>query len=93
MWRILVATATKREKNRNMKSLLIKDTTISERIDIVRQALDFGDGECEGIDMEDMYDDYIYGRKELVEINMEFSKSNTNFVTSGELRETGRCGR
>lgn len=76
-----------------MKSLLIKDTTISERIDIVRQSLDFGDGECEGVDMEDMYDDYIYGRKELAEINMQFSKENTNFVTSGEIRGRGKCAR
>lgn len=76
-----------------MKSILIKDTTISERIDIVRQSLDFGDGECEGIDMEDMYDDYIYGRKELHEINFEFSKNNAGSVTSGEMRETPRCSR
>ncbi len=76
-----------------MKSLLIKDTTVSERIDIVRQSLDFGDGECEGVDMEDMYDDYIYGRKELAEINMQFSKENTNFVSSGEIRERSKCTR
>ena len=76
-----------------MKSILIKDTTISERIDIVRESLDYGGGECEGVDMEDMYDDYIYGRKELAEINLEFSKNNTNFVTSGEIRETIQCTR
>ncbi len=76
-----------------MKSILIKDTTISERIDIVRSSLDFGDGECEGIDMEDMYDDYIYGRKELTEINMAFSRENAGCITAGELRETGKCGR
>lgn len=76
-----------------MKSILIKDTTISERIDIVRESLSYGDGECEGIDMEDMYDDYIYGRKELAEINMEFSKSNSGFVSAGEIRETPRCSR
>ena len=70
-----------------MKSILIKDTTISERIDIVRQALDFGDGECEGVDMEDMYDDYIYGRKELAEINLEFSK---NTPTSSLPAKSGR---
>lgn len=77
---------------KSMKSILIKDTTISERIDIVRQSLDFGDGECEGVDMEDMYDDYIYGRKELQEINLEFSKKNNGFVTSGEIRQTPKCG-
>ena len=55
-----------------MKSLLIKDTTVDERMDIVKEALKgFGDGECEG---DDMYDDYIFGRKELAEIHMEFSQ-------------------
>ena len=57
-----------------MKSLLIKDTTVDERMEIVKSALSFGDGECEGIDMDDMYDDYIFGRRELMEINMEFSR-------------------
>lgn len=76
-----------------MKSLLIKDTTISERIDIIRESLNFGDGECEGIDMEDMYDDYIYGRKELYEINMEFSRNNAGSVMAGETRDTPRCTR
>lgn len=57
------------------KSLLIKDTTVDERMDIVKEALGgFGDGECEGIDMDDMYDDYIFGRKELAEIHFEFSQ-------------------
>ena len=39
-----------------MKSLLIKDTTVSERAQIVREALG-ADGDCEGIDLSDMYDD------------------------------------
>ena len=34
-----------------MKSLLIKDTTTEERRDIVRNALDFGGADCEGIDI------------------------------------------
>ena len=58
-----------------MKSLLIKDTTVDERMDIVKEALKgFGDGECEGSDMDDMNGDYICGRKELAEIHMEFSQ-------------------
>ena len=58
-----------------MKRLLIKDTTVDERMDIVKEALKgFGDGECDGIDMDDMYDDYIFGRKELAEIHMECSQ-------------------
>ena len=57
-----------------MKSLLIKDTTVSERAQIVREALG-ADGDCEDIDLSDMYDDYIYGLKELAEINREFSEN------------------
>ena len=58
-----------------MKSLLIKDTTVDERMQIVKEALGgLGNCDCEGIDMDDMYDDYIFGRKELAEIHMEFSQ-------------------
>ena len=57
-----------------MKSLLIKDTTVCERAHIVREALG-ADSDCEGIDFSDMYDDYIYGLKELADINREFSQS------------------
>ena len=57
-----------------MKSLLIKDTTTEERIEIVRSCMGYGAADCEGIDMDDMYDDYIFGRKELAEIHMEFSQ-------------------
>ena len=58
-----------------MKSLLIEDTTVDERMQIVKEALGgFGNCDCEGIDMDDMYDDYIFGRKELAEIHMEFSQ-------------------
>ncbi len=56
-----------------MKSILIKDTTVDERMEIVKASLAYGDGECEGVDMDDMYDDYIFGRKELAEINAAFS--------------------
>ena len=65
---------------------------MSERIEIVKKGLDFGDGECEGIDMDDMYDDYIFGRKELAEINMEFSKSHTGIVLAGENKKPSSCG-
>lgn len=41
-----------------MKSLLIEDTTVDERMQIVKEALGgFGNCDCEGIDMDDMYDD------------------------------------
>lgn len=73
------------------KSLLIKDTTVSERAQIVREALGC-DTDCEGIDLSDMYDDYIYGLKELSEINMEFSKLHAGDVLAGETtKPTSGC--
>ena len=46
-----------------MKSLLIKDTTVSERAQIVSQALG-ADSDCEGVDFSDMYDDYKTTRQQ-----------------------------
>ena len=77
------------------KSLLIKDTTVSERAQIVREALGC-DGECEGIDLTDMYDDYIYGLKELADINREFSEKHGGSVMAESLQygrqPKGGCG-
>lgn len=50
-----------------MQSILIKDTTVAERAQIVREALG-ADCDCEGQDFTDIYDDYIYGLKELSDI-------------------------
>ncbi|MGN0232881.1 MAG: hypothetical protein ACI4B5_00475 [Bacteroidaceae bacterium] len=58
-----------------MAKILIKDTTMSERAQIVREALG-ADSDCEGIDLADMYDDYIYGLRELADINREFSEKH-----------------
>lgn len=49
-----------------MKSILIKDTTTMERIQIVKDALE---GEY-----DEFYDDYVAGKKELSEINKEYSE-------------------
>ena len=65
-----------------MAKILIKDTTVSERAQIVREALG-ADSDCEGLDLTDMYDDYIYGLKELSDINREFSEKHAGEVTSG----------
>lgn len=46
-------------------SILIKDTTPMERIAIVKEALE---GEY-----DEFYDDYVDGKKELSEINSEYS--------------------
>lgn len=56
------------------KSVLIADTTMDERIEIIRQwipedeAMDAG-----GIDLWDFYDDYIKGKKEISECNAAFT--------------------
>ena len=68
-----------------MNSILIKDTTREEREKIVRQSL-WGDcgTECEfcsGCDnigggrVDDIYQPYIDGEKEISEINMEYRAS------------------
>ncbi len=75
-----------------MKSLLIKDTTVDERMTIVKESLNFGDGECEGVDMDDMYDDYIFGRRELADINREFSQVHAGEVMPSRTAEPSGCG-
>lgn len=71
-------------------SILIKDTTVSERAQIVREALGM-DNDCEGIDFSDMYDDYIYGLKELVDINSEFSEQHAGEVRASETINPHGC--
>ncbi len=64
-----------------MASILIKDTTREERERIISQSMDCGGGGCEncsscwigGGSPWDMYRDYIDGRKEISEINMEYN--------------------
>lgn len=62
-----------------MKSILIKDTTKQERIEIIREWLPIEDGleDCE-IDLWEMYRDYIDGKREVAEINASFQ---ANFYT------------
>lgn len=74
-----------------MKSLLIKDTTVSERAQIVREALG-ADCDCEGVDLSDMYDDYIYGLRELADINQDFSRKHAGEVLAGDVNKPkSRC--
>ena len=57
-----------------MKSTLIKDTPKQERIAIIKQWIPADDGleDCD-IDLWEMYRDYIDGKKEIAEINAEFT--------------------
>ena len=57
-----------------MKSTLVRDTTREEREKIVADAIGNIDGACDGCSpgLIEMYKDYIEGRRELREINMDF---------------------
>ena len=58
-----------------MKSNLIKDTTKEERKQIVEESLGNISANCDGCmaRLADMYQDYIDGKKEIRDINMEFN--------------------
>lgn len=74
-------------------SILIKDTTREERIEIVRRSLEDCEEGCDnnfGNDVDEMYVDYIEGRKELREINAEHS--NHFLVSEREMARPGGCG-
>lgn len=63
-----------------MKSLLIKDTTLEERKQIVQESLNYSSGDCDGQDLSDIYDDYIFGLRELADINREFSEKHAGEI-------------
>lgn len=85
--------ATPAEVPRRKFSILIKDTTREERLDIVRRSLEDCDEGCENFysnDIEEMYADYIEGRKELREINAE--QSQTYVLAEREMYQRMGCG-
>lgn len=57
-----------------MNSILIKDTTREERERIVAESIGNINGSCDGCaaGLAEMYQDYIDGKKEIRDINMEF---------------------
>lgn len=65
-----------------MKSYLIKDTTKEERIALIKEWIPDEDGISDsGMDLWDMYDDYIKGVREISEINASLVK---DFVMQDE---------
>lgn len=65
-------------------SYLIKDTTKEERERIVKESLGNIEANCDGCmaGLAEMYEDYIDGKKELRDINMEF---NARYVKGEDM--------
>ena len=74
-----------------MKSILIADTTRDEREQIIAESVGNIDGLCDGCSpgLLRMYQDYIEGRRELREINMEF---RSRYVSGAAGPEKSGCG-
>ena len=72
-------------------SILIKDTTKEEREKIVADSIGSIEGMCDGCapGLADMYQDYIDGKREIAEINMEF---RAQFVSGDDGPEKSSCG-
>ncbi len=73
-----------------MKSLLIKDTTREEREQIVAESIGYIDGSCDGCSagLADMYQDYIEGKREIKDINMEF---RANYQSAEGINDRNHC--
>ncbi len=56
------------------RSILIKDTTKEERERIVAESIGNINGSCDGCasGLAEMYQDYIDGKREIKDINMDF---------------------
>ena len=69
-------------------SYLIKDTTREEREQIVKESLGNIEANCDGCmaGLAEMYNEYIEGKKELREINMEF---NARYVKDMDMESRG----
>lgn len=72
-----------------MAGYLIKDTTKEEREKIVEESLGNISANCDGCmaGLAEMYQEYIDGRKEIRDINMEF---NTRYVKGDMDKEDRR---
>ena len=76
---------------RKIMSILIKDTTREERERIVDESLGNINGSCDGCmsSLAEMYQDYIDGKKEIKDINMEFRAHYESGVDGPEKTECG----
>lgn len=69
---------------------LISETTREEREQIVRDSLGNIEANCDGCmaGLAEMYQDYIDGKKELRDINMEF---HARYVKDDDMPGRSRC--
>ena len=76
-----------------MAGYLIKETTCEERKQIVEEALGNLSASCDGCmaGLADMYQDYIDGKKEIRDINMEFNARYERGDMDREERRSCRC--
>lgn len=73
-----------------MKSTLIKDTTKSERIQLIKEWEETEGCENNGIDLMTFFKDYIDGLKEISEVNAAF---NAKYISELPDDESGMgCG-
>lgn len=74
-----------------MTSIRIKDTTREERERIVAESLGAVEASCEGCSagMYEMYQDYIEGKRELREINMQY---RAGYVSGQTGPDRSGCG-
>ena len=74
-----------------MSSILIKDTTREQREQIVADSLGAMEASCDGCSagLYEMYQDYIEGKRELREINLEY---RSGYVSGKRGRERIGCG-
>ncbi len=75
--------------DKKMRSYLIKDTTLQERLEIVRAWEEAEGCENSGMDLTEFYSDYISGRKEISEINAAF---RTAYVVDTPEDDGKGCG-
>ena len=73
-----------------MAGYLISETTREEREKIVAESLGNIEANCDGCmaGLAEMYKDYIEGKKELRQINMEF---NARYVKGEDMPGRNRC--
>lgn len=73
-----------------MKSTLIKDTTKSERIQLIKEWEESEGCENSGMDLMMYFKDYIDGKKEIAEVNAEFTARYVSEVPEEEPQMS--CG-